>query len=111
MENATPITQPKDMHEFCIWAQEALLEFNIKDVTYALAVETIDSFRECQEVHTPSIEEAEAMCDKIAKAMTYDGKSRTLQILFEIAQGESGELDVGYWVHRAFEEALNPTTN
>lgn len=111
MENDTQTTLPKDMHEFCIWAQEALLEFNINDVTYALAVETIDSFRDCKEVHIPSIEEADAMCDKIVKAMTYDGKSRTLQILFEIAQGEGGELDVGYWVQRAFDEALNPTTN
>lgn len=111
MENVTQITQPKDMAEFCDWAQDVLLGFDIDDIVYVLAFATIDLFKECKEVHIPSIDEAEAMCEKITQAMTYDGESRALQILFEIAQGAGGGLDVGYWVHRAFEEALNPTTN
>lgn len=108
MENDTPITQPKDMAEFCDWAQDVLLEFDIDDIVYVLAFETIDLFKKSEEVHIPSIDEAEAMCNEVRKSIAYRGKSRIIQLLTDIIQ--EGKFDVGYWVHRSFEEALNPTT-
>lgn len=108
MENVTQITQPEDMHELCIWAQDVLLGFDIDDIVYVLAFATIDLFKDYKEVHIPSIDEAEAMCNEVRKSIAYRGKSRIIQLLTDIIQ--EGKFDVGYWVHRSFEEALNPTT-